>query len=390
MINKVLKICFISLIISILNVGNVFAKYNYTYVLNAYKLARDNTEIKYTILKNISENEYTNKDVLLTINFNKEIGNVEGFNLSKDRKTLTKTLTENEIKEIYVEDDSGNFQNIKYEVNNIDKQPPQIIGCENGKSYNSNLKLEYIDNIGIKEVVIDKYSNTITLTFYDDYYDTSFFKGTDLVDTMANIKVSAHPKNTKKYKYYINDILKSTTEQTEYQFTGLTKGTNYTIKVEAIDENGKVLSTATRKIKTKLFSKLEATKTDSGIINFTVYGIDSSIDRVIAVGFTNDNNEVFKYPNINSNRSASASFSAQSITGNLQNGYYFFHLQLCDDPIGVVDTACFNIKFNENYVESSNNSQTIDINNLTSNGNYQITAVDFAGNKTEKVITINK
>ena len=34
------------------------------------------------------------------------------------------------------------------------------------------------------------------------------------------------------------------------------EGTSYTIKVEAIDENGKVLQTATRNIKTKLFSKI--------------------------------------------------------------------------------------------------------------------------------------
>lgn len=370
---------------------NVIAKYNYTYTLNAYNLIRDNSKITYTITKNISDEEYTNKDVLLTITLNKPVENVSGFELSENRKTLTKLLIENESQTITVEDDFGNIQNIDYSVSNIDKEPPQIIGVEDGKTYNTDVKIKYTDNVGIKDIFVEKYSAELVLSLHDDYYDTSFFRGTDLTDTTAKIRVIEHPKNTRTYKYYINNELKAQTENTEYKFTGLSKASSYTIKVEAIDEDGNVLDTKTRGIKTRLYSKLEGIKNSSGTFSYTVYGIDSSIDKVEAISYTNDNNKSFQFPSINSNRNVTVTVSAQDITGTLQNGYYYFHLLLYDNEKGgVVDTACFNVKFNENISESSDENSILDVNNLTSNGNYQIIVTDFAENKTKKLITINK
>lgn len=385
------RILIITFLIIILLSVNAIAKYNYTYTLNAYNLTRDNSQITYTITKSVTDGEYTNKDVLLTIALNKPVENVSGFNLSEDRKILTKLLTENESQTIAVEDDFGNIQNIDYCVSNIDKEPPVINGIEGGKTYNTDVAVEYTDNVGIKDIFIDRYSTSLTLNFHDDYYDASFFKGTDLTDTTATIRVIAHPKNTRTYKYYINNVLKAQTENTEYKFTGLSKATSYTIKVEAIDENGNVLATKTRGIKTRLYSKLEGTKSSSGTFSYTVYGLDSSIDKVEAIAFTNNGNKVFQSPSINSDRSVKVTTTAQSITGTLQNGYYYFHLQLYDNEKGgVVETVCFNVKFNENFVESTDNSSSIDVNNLTSNGNYQIIVTDLAGNKSEKTITISK
>lgn len=386
-----IKIITIMLLLIIFFSGNVIAKYNYTYTLNAYNLVRDNSNISYTITKNIADGEYTNKDVLLTITLNKPVESVPGFELSENRKILTKLITENENQTITVEDDFGNTQNIDYCVSNIDKEPPEIIGIEDGKTYNTDVKIKYTDNVGIKNVFVDKYSTELALNFHDDYYDTSFFKGTDLTDTTARIRVVSHPQNTRTYKYYINNVLKAQTENTEYKFTGLSKASSYTIKVEAVDENGNVLDTKTRRIKTRLYSKLEGIKNSSGTFSYTVYGIDSSIDKVEAISFTNDSNKIFQFPSINSNRSVTVTVSAQDITGTLQNGYYYFHLLLYDNEKGgVVDTVCFNVKFNENIIESTNSSSSIDVNNLTSNGNYQIIVTDFAGNETKKTITISK
>lgn len=386
-----IRIFFIVILIILALSIETFAKYNYTYILTAYKLSRDDTEITYTITKNIEDDVYTNKDILLTISLNKPVDNVYGFDLSEDRKTLTRLLTENESQTIVVEDDSGNRKNIDYTIFNIDKEPPKINGIENGKTYNSNVAIEYTDNVGIKDVLIDNYSNSLILTCYDDYYDTAIFKGTDLTDSFAIIRVIGHPKNTKTYKYYINNVFKEQSENKVYKFSGLSKGTSYTIKVEAIDEFGNVLDTKTRIVKTKLYSRLEASKNTSGSFTYTVYGIDSSIDKVEAVAFTNEGNKIHQPLSINSNRTVTVNTSAQSVTGNIQNGYYYFHLQLFDNEKGgVVDTACFNVKFNESFVESTNSFSNIDINNLTSNGNYQIIVTDFAGNKTEKTITISK
>ena len=383
--NKIKKIFFIMLNIIFIFSMECFAKYNYKFTLNAYKLSRDSSEITYVLSRTESDKEYTNKDVTLTIDFNKPIYEIDGFTISENRKKLTKVIKENEKNTITVEDVSGNKKEVTYEINNIDKIPPEIIGVEDGKTYTSNVTLDYKDNVGIKDIVIDKYSD-LKLSLYDDYYDTGSYKGTDLTDTTANIRVVSHPKNTKTYKYYINNSFKAESTNTQYNFTGLKKGTSYTIKVEAIDENGKVLQTATRGIKTRLYSKITGTKNSSGAFSVTVSGIDSSIDSAVAVAFTDSSGKNITYPSIKSDRSLSVTFKAQAVTETIKSGYYYFHLQLFDDGAHV-DTACCNIVFKES---SSSSSTGNTLYKLTTNGNYHIIVTDLAGNKTEKYITIKK
>lgn len=383
--NKLKKIFFVMINIIFIFSMECLAKYNYKFTLNAYRLSRDSSEITYVLSRTESDKEYTNKDVILTIDFNKTISEIDGFTISEDRKQLTKKISENEKNTITVEDISGNKKDVFYEINNIDKIPPEIIGVENGKTYTSNVILDYKDNVEIKDIVIDKYSD-LKLSLYDDYYDTGSYKGTDLTDTTANIRVVSHPKNTKTYKYYINNSFKAESTNTQYNFTGLKKGTSYTIKVEAIDENGKVLQTATRGIKTKLYSKITGNKNSSGTFSVTVSGIDSSIDSVIAVAFTDSSGKSITYPKIKSDRSVSVTFATNAVTENIENGYYYFHLQLFDNGVHV-DTACCNIIFKSSSTSSlSGNS----LYNLTTNGNYHIIVTDLAGNKAEKYITIKK
>ncbi len=383
--NKVKKIVFIMINIILMFSIECFAKYNYNFTLNAYKLSRDSSEITYVISRTESDREYTNQDVVLTIDFNKPVYPIDGFTISEDRKQLTKKISENEKSTITVEDISGNKKDVPYEINNIDKIPPEIIGVENGKTYTSNVSLDYKDNIGIKDIVVDKYSD-LKLSLYDDYYDTGSYKGTDLTDTTANIRVISHPKNTKTYKYYINNSFKAESTNTQYNFTGLKKGTSYTIKVEAVDENGIVLQTATRNIKTKLFSKITGTKNSSGTFAVTVSGIDSNIDSAIAVAFTNSSGKNMTYPKIKSDNSISVTFATNAVTENIEEGYYYFHLQFFDNG-NHVETACCNIIFK---TSDTSNSSGNTLYNLTTNGNYHIIVTDLAGNKTEKYIIIKK
>ena len=383
--NKIKKIFFIMLNIIFIFSMECFAKYNYTFTLNAYKLSRDSSEITYVLSRTESDKEYTNKDVTLTIDFNKPIYEIDGFTISKDRKRLTKIITENEKNTITVEDISGNKKDVTYEINNIDKIPPEIIGVVNGKTYTSNVTLDYKDNVGIKDIVIDKYSD-LKLSLYDDYYDLGYYKGTELTDTTANIRVISHPKNTKTYKYYINNSFKAESANTQYEFTGLKKGTSYTIKVEAIDENGKVIQTATRGIKTRFYSNITGTKKSSGTFAVTVSGIDSSIDSVVAVAFTDSSGSNKTYPSIKSDRSLSVTFEAQAVTESVEPGYYYFHLRLYDNGT-LVETVCCNIIFKDDTSSSSSGNTLY---KLTTNGNYNIIVTDLAGNKTEKCITIKK
>lgn len=381
---KIKRILIIVYIILFFCENSVFAKYNYTYKLKAYSLSRDNSEIEYTI--NQSEKEYTNNDVLLTINLNKEVENIDGFSISEDKRKISKIVKENETNTIMLEDFSGNQKEISYTINNIDKEPPQIIGVENNTTYNTEVKINYMDNVGIKDIFVDKYSN-LSIECYTDYFDTNFYKGINVKNDSIYAKIPTHPKNTYNYKYYINDVLKAQTSTNEYTYTGLSPRTTYTIKVEAIDNNEKVLETVSKEIKTKSFSDISSTKTKDSF-SVTIHGIDSNIQDAVGIGFYEYNNQKIIEGKIDSNRNLSFTFSALDLTSTIEDGYYFFHIHLMDKQTGeVVEIISCDVIFGTEYVEKENIKE---IYNLKENGNYQIIATDLAGNSTEKNITIKK
>lgn len=383
--SKAIKIFLVFIIILTISI-NTYAKYNYQYNLKAFSLTRDNSDIIYSISRTENETEYTNKDVMLTINLNKSVENVDGFEISNDGKTLTRLIEENEMNTIIVEDISGNKKEISYNINNIDKIPPEIIGVEDGETYNTNKEINYMDNVGIKDIFIDKYSN-LSMRCYEDFYDTSFYKGIDVTSNSINVTISNHPKNTKYYLYYLNGVLKAKTTECQFKYTGLKSATNYDVKVEAVDSEGEVLESLSRNIKTKYFSNIETEKCEDTFI-VTLYGIGSKVDSAYGVGFTNSNNQKYIPASINSDRSLTIKFSALDITEKLQNGYYYFHIHLFDNESNsVIEFVCCNVIFNQNYVESEN---TLNPYSLTSNGNYQLIVTDLAGNITEKNITISK
>jgi hypothetical protein len=352
--------------------------------LNAFSLKRDSSEITYTITRTEEDKEYTNQDVLLTILLNKKVESIDGFTISEDGKSLTKNITENESETIIVEDDSGNKKEISYDINNIDKISPEIIGVEDGETYGLNQTVEYKDNIGIKNIFIDRYSS-LSFSAYTDYYDTSFYKGIDLLSNSINVNITGHPKGTVKYLYYLNNVLKEKTTNTNYKYTGLTANTYYTVKVVAVDENDNVLETKSRSLRTKYFSTVVGEK-GTNTFKVTVYGIDNRVEKLIAIGYTNSNNQKNYYPSINSDRSVTFTFSATEVTGSLQSGYYYFHIQMFDSTYSTLyDTLCCNVIFGTKY---TNTAQKIDPYKLTTAGNYQIIVTDFAGNKTEKNIII--
>lgn len=383
--NNVKRIFIITMIIVMILQINIYAKYNYKYTLNAFSLNRDNSEITYEIFRTDSDKEYTNKDVLLTINLNKAVEPIDGFDISKDGKILSKTITQNENNTITVEDVSGNKKEITYNIENIDKIPPEITGVEDGKTYNTSKTIQYSDNVGIESVFIDKYSN-LSLLIYPDYYDTSFYKGIDITKNSIYVDVTAHPKNTKYYLFYLNNTLKAKTENSEYKFTGLSSGNNYTVKVEAVDKDGNVIETQTKNVKTKYFSSINLEKSSTAA-KITLSGIDSRVVKAYGVGFIDTNNPKYKDITINSDRSLTVEFSAYEFGNTISNSYYYFHVNLLDTNGNILEVVCCNVIFGTSYTKGS---ESININNLTQNGNYQIIVTDLAGNVTEKNIVISK
>lgn len=368
--------------------NQIYAKYNYKIVLDAFYLNRDNSEIIYQIEKSVPDGEYTNKDVILRIVSNKEIEEVEGFELDESRTTLTKTVSENEEKNVVLEDLSGNKKQVSYVVSNIDKEPPRIIGIEDGQTYNQKLALEYEDNVGIKDIKIDKYDTNLQISCLEDYYDIGNYKKIDVLGNQIHIDVTKHPKGTRAYKFYLNNVLKATTEQAQYTFKGLTNATTYTIKVEAVNENDEVIDSVSKSIKTKCFTGLTAQRNGD---NFTVKitGIDSRVNvGFCALWHQNTSNQKITYPSINSDRSITLSFNAYEVDGTKCSGYYYFHLQLYNySNTNLNEIICMNIKFN-NSSSSTTTEEIIDSSVLDKSGNYEITVTDLAGNQTTKCCTI--
>lgn len=68
----------------------------------------------------------TNKGVTATITSNKELQELEGWNLSEDKLSLTKGYTQNTEEEITVQDFAGNEAKTKIVINNIDVTAPEL------------------------------------------------------------------------------------------------------------------------------------------------------------------------------------------------------------------------------------------------------------------------
>ena len=75
---------------------------------------------------NYSTTKTTNQNVIVTINANEELKNVSGWTLSEDKKTLTKTYTENKSENIEITDLAGNTSTAVIDIKNIDKEKPVV------------------------------------------------------------------------------------------------------------------------------------------------------------------------------------------------------------------------------------------------------------------------
>lgn len=232
MIKKIIYI-FIALVI-LCNIS--VAKYVYEFNETIITLSRDVTPINAKIL--YSTEEITNKDVTLKISCNKEVEHASGFELSEDKQTLIKKIESNENGIVKIRDISGNEVEVKYDVDNIDKENPKIIGCDDGGIYQAPLILDYYDNKGIRKVNIDRYNDILKYQIKREKNNKN--------NIIVNI--TEHPLNTIKYKYYINEKLYSTTNDITYTFAGLEDTSIYNIKIQAIDTNGNILDEQTELI----------------------------------------------------------------------------------------------------------------------------------------------
>lgn len=85
-----------------------------------------------------SKKTYTNKNITVTISSNRELKDVYGWNISTDKKSLTKIYTSNTTENVKIYDIFGNSKDMKIEVNNITNSEPniQVIYSETNQTKN--------------------------------------------------------------------------------------------------------------------------------------------------------------------------------------------------------------------------------------------------------------
>ncbi len=366
--------------------NNTYANYHFKYNLEAFSLSRDNTPINYIFSRTNSEG-YTNRDVEVVLEFNKNVEPLDGFEMLDGGKKYRKIVEEYEINNFVVSDISGNKCGVSYEINNIDKEFPTINNIEDGNSYNSPVYPIYEDNVGISSIDVKKYSNLKWSCFWD-YYDSGDYKGIQVLNNSILVEFSGKPRGTVQYNHYLNGVYKASTTTTKYLHSNLTPYTNYSVRVDAVDENGSILQSVSKNLKTKLFSNIECTKNASSF-NVRVTGLDNRVKSVNTVKFDrlNPENKIYQNISIGNDRSLSGSMSAYDLGYGLRDTYYFLHFQLWDSNKNLLETICIDVEFGKDYVPRNNGN--INVYSLTGSGEYDITVTDYAGNQTFKSIKIN-
>ena len=364
----------------------VYAKYAYYTNDNIINLSRDLRIANYII--NYSEKDnYTNQDVKVLISFDKDVDYLDGFTKIDDY-TFEKIYEKNNAEDLIFEDYSGNKSKLNVSVSNIDKEPPKIIGIEEIDNLMIPLKLNYTDNIKVKNIEVKRYTGDLNFRVLDDFYDDKTYYGIDVLDTKIIATIIGRPIGTVKYKYYLDGILKGITDNMTFVFNNLTAMTGYEITVEAIDKNDNVILSRTKNVVTQCFSEVEEYKTDAlGVI--TIKGIYPIVDKIKLNLYSDENPNDVTFMDIGYDKNTNEfTFVFNRETFKYTNPAYIYrlHFYFYDKDGKQVSVLPYNLMFG---VEPNNFELDIkDVYNLTKSGTYQIIVEDIAGNVTEKTINV--
>lgn len=119
------------MLLIILLMPKVYAKYTFDIYKVACNLNIDRTKANVRIEYSITES--TNQNVVATIISNEPIQQIDGWNISEDGKELSREFETNIQQDIEVKDLAGNISIIQLDIQNIDKEAPnvEIVQIEN-------------------------------------------------------------------------------------------------------------------------------------------------------------------------------------------------------------------------------------------------------------------
>ena len=155
---------------------------NTTETVVVYDLVSNSTEVNISINNiskgtfecevNYSETEPTNKDVVVTITADRELQELSGWELSGDKKSLTKTYSENAKEDITIQDTEGNMTTVQISVGNIDRESPELeVSYSITENTNQNVVVTIKSNEPLKQPEgwsISSDKCTITKTYFQN------------------------------------------------------------------------------------------------------------------------------------------------------------------------------------------------------------------------------
>ena len=282
---------------------------------------------------------------------------------------------------------------VSYKVDWIDKIKPEILGIENGKTYNAPVDILYKDNVGIKSVEVQNYGY-LELEFNGISHDTEKKYAFDYTDSTCRLRVIQKPRETVKFRYYCNDIFCIETTEEEYTYKNLEKdieGIKFT--VEAIDRNGNVIERREEKGRTANYKSVSVNKNNLGA-TVALSGIDSKVRSVryyIWERGKQDSTQV-GYETLVNNSSANLSFKISDF--NNKKCVYTMHIYTVDFDGTLSLVNGIDIEIGKNYNPDLEEKVEIiekptNVNRLEQKGRYIIKAIDLAGNETEYIIRID-
>ena len=250
-------------------------------------------EVKY------SNSDYTSDNVEVIVKSNEEILPITGWELSKDKKTMTKSYSKNTIEKLKIYDYSGNEKNIEIEINNIipdfDKNISKATISDikeavyTGKPIIQNIeinmagvrlkvgtdyKVSYSNNTDtgkatVKIIGIGKFEGEVTKNFIIKPSKPQNLTSNKQNETSINIIWAKNQGNVTGYKVYIYnekedkyDHLGNTTKNS-YTIKNLSKGKKYKFKVKAYKTVDNIKYSGSKSDYIRTSTKTKATKIKS-------------------------------------------------------------------------------------------------------------------------------